>query len=57
VNIAGAWLLVIFVWAVLLAFWLWLGKVFDVIDEYHHTYRNAAQKDGEDAQATEGTGS
>lgn len=35
----SAWLLILLVWAVLLLFWFWLGKVFDAITEYHAAAR------------------
>lgn len=47
----NAYLLIGLVWLVLFLFWLWLGKVFDLITEWHAAARR------EDAQATEGKGS
>ena len=41
----SAWLLIGLVWAVLLMFWFWLGKVFDAISDWHAAVRR------EDAQA------
>jgi len=45
------WLAVGFVFFCLLLFWIWLGKVFDAISDWHAAVRR------EDAQATKGKGS
>jgi hypothetical protein len=49
----AAWFLIGFVWGVLLLLWVWLSKVFDVIEDYQAAWRKAR----EDAQATKGMGS
>jgi hypothetical protein len=36
----SAWLLIGLVWAVLLLFWFWLGKVFDAITDWHAAGKN-----------------
>jgi hypothetical protein len=42
------WLVVGFVFVVLWLFWIWLGKVFDAISDWHAAVRREdAQADGE----------
>jgi hypothetical protein len=50
----GAWFLISFVWGVLLLLWVWLGRVFDVIDDYQAAWR---ERQREDAQADRERGS
>lgn len=51
------YLIVILVWAVLLAFWLWLGALFDWITNYQHPTHTSSATRREAAQATKGKGS
>jgi hypothetical protein len=48
----SAWLIIGLVWASLWGFWLWLGKVFDAISEWHAASKQA----GEESKAAKGTG-
>jgi len=51
-----SWLILLLVFAVLWAFWMWLGVLFDwLTDRYRNTQASARRR--EDAQATKGTGS
>lgn len=43
-NSIGAWLMTGFVFAVLLAFWLWLGEVFDVVSDWQAAQRRSVER-------------